>query len=248
MFKLDHTLVGEDTLEKRVISHIAMSHGGYVDFDKENKDTIGALLYDRNAKSNGVDVKKLAAVLRFADELADDRTRTNRFVEEASKQTHPGSEIFHAYAAHLRPTQVDHDARSVDVHFELNVEVLQRKYRKKDEDRYLFEEILDRTLKMHREHIYCSRFMLPNIVIERINVLLDFCTTDFAKVIAQLRYTMEPLGYPGSPKIIGEICPLIKKFNGETLAAKVLSLLDGTINQPYARPVDLLASGQETRK
>jgi hypothetical protein len=245
VFKLDQTLVGEDTLEKRVICHIAMAHGGYVDVEKENKDTIGALLYDRNSKPNGVDVKKLAAVLRFADELADDRTRTNRFVEEASKQAHPGSEIFHAYAAHLRPTRINHDARSVDVHFELNVDVLQRKYRKKDEERYLFEEILDRTLKMHREHIYCSRFMLPNVLIERINVQIDICTTDFAKVLAQLRYTMEPLGYPGSPKLLGEICPSLKGVTGELLAARVSTLLNGASGQPYAGPVDLLASSQE---
>src|SRR5690606_20790147 len=94
LFSLDHTLVGEDTLEKRMICHIAMAHGGFVDVNKENKDTIGALRYDRSSKPSGVDVKKLAAVLRLADELADDKTRTNRFLEEASRQAHVGSEIF----------------------------------------------------------------------------------------------------------------------------------------------------------
>jgi hypothetical protein len=247
MFKLDHTLVGEDTLEKRMICDIAMAHGGFVDVEKENKDTIGALRYDRSTKPNGVDVKKLAAVLRFADELADDKTRTNRFVQEASRQSHPGSEIFHAYAAHLRPTRIDHDSCSVEVHFELNVDSLQRKYPKKEEDRFLFEEILDRTLKMHREHIYCSRFMLPSVLLERINVQIDVCTTDFSTVLAQIKYTMEPLGYPGSPKMLGEICPPLKGFTGELLAAKVSTLLSDAVDQPYSGPVDLLASTQEAR-
>lgn len=242
MFNLDKTLIGEDVLEKRVICHIAMAHGGHVNDDKKNKDTIGSLPYDRTTKSAGIDVKKLAAILRFADELADDKTRTSRFLVELTGALHPGSEIYHAYAAHLRPTRINHDARSVDVHFELNDEAIQKVYIKDGIERYLFEEILDRTLKMHREHIYCSRFMLPHVLIERISVQIDVCTKNYSHVLGQIQYAMEPLGYPGSPSSLGDICPMLSGVTGAKLAVKVARIVSNQSIHPYAAPLDLLAS------
>ena len=76
LFTLPPEYTGDDNIEKRTICDIAMAHGGKVLSlsgglpTKDTKDTIGHMSHDRN-------VKKLAAILRFADELADDRTRTN---------------------------------------------------------------------------------------------------------------------------------------------------------------------------
>ena len=237
MFELlDKSLVGDDNVEKRMICDIAMAHGGYVDTDGD-KDTIGKLLWDDPPnKSKEVRVKKLAAILRFADELADDRTRTNRFVQEASAAVFPGSEVFHRYASQLRPVMVHHGTRSIDLRFELNTELVTKKYRKINDKKYLFEEILDRTLKMYREHIYCKRFMLPDIVFERINVRIDVCTENYSRVLGNIRYTMAEGGYPDSPRDIQDICPGL--VTGEELKQRVESL-QGEGDSPYTDPPDL---------
>ena len=237
MFELDKALVGDDNFEKRMICDIAMAHGGYADTDGD-KDTIGKLPWDDPPdKSKGVRVKKLAAILRFADELADDKTRTNRFVQVVSSDIFPGSEVFHRYASQLHPVIVSHDTRSIDLQFELNTELVARKCRKFDDEKYLFEEILDRTLKMHREHVYCKRFLLPDIVFERVNVRIDVCTGNYSRVLGRLRYTLAESGYPDSPRNIQEICPNL--VTGEELKQKVESVLQSEGDSLYAEPPDL---------
>lgn len=47
--------------------------------------------------------------------------------------------------------------------------------------------------------------------------------------------------------MLGEICPPLNGLTGELLASRVSRLLSDTSNQPYAGPVDLLATNQEAR-
>ena len=240
MFELDHTLIGDDALEKRTICYIAMAHGGYVNEDGD-KDTIGKLPFDDPAdKSKGARVKKLAAILRLADELADDNTRTSRFIQRASGEVFPESEIFHMYASRLRPISIDHDTRNINLRFELNTELVNKKCRKQESERYLFDEILDRSLKMHREHLYCRRFMLPDIVLDRINVHMDICTDNYSSVLGQIDYTMAEGGYPDSPQQVKDLCPRI--VTAKELKNRVASLLQGGQTSPYVEPPDLLAA------
>ena len=241
MFESDKKgLFGDDNLEKRMICDIAMAHGGYADIDGD-KDTIGRLHYDNfRDKSKGVRVKKMAAILRFADELADDNTRTNRFVQKASSAVFPESEIFHRYASQLRPVMVHHDTQSIDLRFELNTELVTKKYRKFNDEKYLFDEILDRTLKMHREHVYCKRFMLPDIVFERINVHIDVCTENYSNILGIIRYTMAEGGYPDNLRDIQDICPDLM-MRGEELKQRVEAVvLRDNGNSSYTEPTDLL--------
>lgn len=58
-----------DAIERRVISRIAGVHGGKI---KGSSDTISVL--NKTNTVNGFEIKEqlLAAILRFADELADD--------------------------------------------------------------------------------------------------------------------------------------------------------------------------------
>lgn len=243
VFGLDHTLIGEDSPEKRVICDVAMAHGGYVDDEEIDKDTIGKLNYDRSATARLPDVKKLAAILRFADELADDKSRSNRFVENAMKEVHPGSEIFHAYASHLQPVEVKHDDHTVEVRFDVNVDAATTKFRKHEDEVFLFDEILSRTLKMHREHVYCSRFMVPHVWIDRISVQVRICSENFAKILGDIRFEMAQNGYPGEPKALSEICPNLVGMNGSALAQKI-STLNAAEHTAYTPIVDLLVDNQ----
>lgn len=238
---LESALVGGDSFEKRMICDIAMAHGGYAD-EEGDKDTIGTLRYDEpRDKSRGVRVKKLAAILRFADELADDNTRTNRFVQQATAAVYPGSEIFHWYAAQLRPIEIDHDNRSVNLRFELNTTLVNRKFRKNGEETYLYDEILARTLKMYREYIYCKRFMLPDIVLDQIAVHIDVCNDTYSSILGQINYVLVEEGYPEGPRDLREIHPELA--TGELLKGRVAKLqTEGSPSySAYTVPPDLLA-------
>src|SRR5207247_2090146 len=92
---------------------------------------------------------------------------------------------------------------------------------------YLIDEILSRTLKMHHEHVYCTRFMVPHIHFERINVTLDICTENYSQVIDTIQYVMVEQGYPKSPCHLKDICPELAGLNGETLKTKVLAQQHG---------------------
>lgn len=243
LFDLDHTLVGGDAFEKRMMCDIAMAHGGYADEDNQDKDTISKLPYDppRSGDKKSVRVKMLAAILRFADELADDYTRTSRFVMGNMKEVHPGSEIFHKYADRLRDVRIDAAERSISLRFELNYDVVSKKYQKHEDSRYLIEEIMDRTLKMHREHMYCTRFMLPDVLIERINVRIDVCSDKYSQVLGRIQYVMAQQGYPETPKGLSEICPKLDGLTGDILEGRVQKLLQQTNSaSPYDEPPDLL--------
>ena len=244
MFKLDKTLVGDNNLEKRMICDIAMAHGGYVR-EEGGKDTIGKLPWDDppDRSNSAARVKKLAAILRLADELSDDNTRTSRFVQEASKEVLPGSEIFHGYASQLRPVIVSHDTRSIDVRFELNTELINKKLRKGTDEKYLYDEILDRTCKMYREYIYCNRFMLPDIVLQRINVHIDVCTDNYSDILGTIKYTMAEEGYPGRPRKIQDLSPEV--VAGDVIKQRVESVLQSNGNSPYTEPANLLVPIEE---
>lgn len=69
-----------DTPEKVMVSDIATAHGGYADIDHTDKDTLRHLSLIDNC--NGIIIRPalLGAILRFADELSDDSTRANRYL------------------------------------------------------------------------------------------------------------------------------------------------------------------------
>ena len=212
LFSLDESLIGPDTIEKRRICDIARAHGGRVG---DSKDTIGKLPDDRG-------IRKLAAILRFADELAEDYTRTSTIDTKVLQQDEKAkmkSEIYHLYAERLAEIKVDHDARRVSLSFELQPCHLIDRYYKDGEQRYLLEEIYERTLKVHREQVYCSRFMMPDIVSERVEVEINVCGPKYAQILGRFRYTLEQKGYPDH---IGE-------FDGSVAACGMSNLRGATV-------------------
>ena len=94
LFQMEAAYVGSDTVEKRMIYDIAMAHGGRTSPDG-SKDTIRALPHDGRTKM-------LAAILRFADELADDNTRTSPFIKQQVTTVAPSSTVYHMYAVSVR--------------------------------------------------------------------------------------------------------------------------------------------------
>ena len=98
---------------------------------------------------------------------------------------------------------------------------------------------------MHREHIYCTRFMLPAVHIERIHIRILICSQDYSQELGKIEYTMVPQGYPDKPRDLSDICPKIGKLSGSILNKRVKKLAkqqDATSS--YVKPYDLLDESQ----
>lgn len=196
-------ILGRDGVERRMIRDIAMAHGGYSDAEQTNKDTIGHLVWERTDDSSEPRVQLLAALLRFADELADDHTRTSRFLVDSKLLRK--SQAYHIYADRLRKVTVPSDSRKVSILFELSATNATTKYWKGHRKVYLYDEIIERTLKMHRENIYCLRFMQPYVKVDTIDVTVVITTDDFMKVLKKIVFSLFQRGYPDRPTSLKEL-------------------------------------------
>ena len=222
LFQLESAYVGNDTVEKRMIYDIAMAHGGRVASDG-SRDTIGRLPHDRR-------IKMLAAILRFADELADDNTRTTRFVTQNVQTVAPDSSVYHMYAGRLSPPQIDHHSATVTLTFELLEEHLTTRYNKDGAQVYLLDEILARTLKTHREQVYCAKFMTSNIISDRVDVHVLVCTANYADVVGTVAYALEQTGYPIGIDNIVRLAPELSQLCGRSAAQRVSAVFDRHID------------------
>lgn len=223
MWQLDDSLIGSDSFEKRLITDIAMSHGGKT--PEGDFDTIGSLPYKRNPPNNEPRAHLLAAILRFADELADDFTRTSRFEKQNELFVPAGTEIFHDYADRLRRVDIDLQNRLVTLSFELNPTAAHKQYNTPAGPVYLFDEILNRILKMAKEHAYCSRFMHPHVHIDSLNIDVVICNDNYSKVLKTVTYVIREHGYPVYPSHLNELCPELYGLNGEVMSNMVRQLI-----------------------
>lgn len=196
-------LLGDDTGEKFAIHKIAAAHGGRVN---GNKDKIRALSETDSLLGQDIRPRLLAALLRFADELADDRTRAARFLIDMGRIPQE-SEVYHKYAYALQSVKTEMPGDSVALHFELTVQDACQTFGKGDRHAYLLDEIFDRTLKMHRERMYCMRFLRPAISVDKINVTIRIYGRRYSGDPEIITYRLEESGYPETVSEIHTMCP-----------------------------------------
>ena len=204
------SLAGMDNLEKKTIIKIALVHGGKFD---GSKDTINRLQEKDDVLGKPVRKRFLAAILRFADELADDYSRASRYMLAAGKIPIK-SQIYHRYSESLKSVRVE--GSDVRLRFDFDAEELQKEYIKDGQQTFLLDEINCRVIKMHRERMYCMRFMRPCIDISRIRVDISIYDEPVGDLIAnddtksclhsallkpeRLQYTLAEGGYPECPE------------------------------------------------
>jgi len=235
-------LIGNNQAEIRTINRIAAAHGGTV--DGKNQDTIDALQEYEDISRCRVRLKLLAAILRFADELSDEPSRSSNALDIDDLGA---SEVYHKYAASIRTIDIEDDRITLEI--DLSKDDVIRKFRKKSEQVYIIEEIFARTVKMHHERSYCMEFIstpinakFPHIDIEKIytssirpiksikvkiNIYDDLQMDDYP--VETIEYSLKKQGYPAyEGKDIYRLCPTInqnfardhpgcEELNGETL-------------------------------
>jgi len=213
-------LMGEDQVERKTIRQIAQAHGGSIAGDK---DKISHLPRNEAVLGHPVREQVLAAILRFADELADERSRAAGFLLQLSK-IHPSSEIYHKYAHSLQSVMVDAQGGAVDLHFDMPLDDACKTFGKGGQKVYLLDEIYERTMKAHRERTYCMRFLRPQISIERIDVEIRVYENDYNKELAKIPYRLQESGYPETlPGGVLNACPSLGTLAyGNPLTGKAL--------------------------
>ena len=225
MQELDDSLIGSDGIERRMIRDIAKAHGGYADSEGHDKDTIGRLSWEPARNNREPRVQLLAAVLRFADELADDYTRTSRFLID--NQLIRKSEVYHVYADRLRQVRIRPEDRKVVLQFELDSTHATKKYWKGRRKVYLYDEIVERSLKMHREHVYCLRFMQPHVRIDTIDVSIEVTTDSYLTVLKKVTFSLVQRGYPDRPTSLSAVDANIAVLTGRLLHTKIMRIQKG---------------------
>ena len=207
--------LSSDRVEQRLILRVARAHGGKI---KGDKDTIGLTL-PRHEYILGkkIRLQLLAALLRLADEFADDQSRSSRFLTENGIVPEKGA-VFHKYAQALDSVVLQPSERRAELSFTIASADVLRLWGKNEEQRYLLDEIFDRTVKMYDECRYCMRFLrqAPDCnalvpiesVAVRIEVWLDVRAPSLDSPEEVISYTLEQKGYPRSaPEGIHSLCP-----------------------------------------
>jgi hypothetical protein len=157
----------------------------------------------------------LAAILKFADELAENFTRASS-INTVLKNIPEESLLFHKYASSINSIVPDPNLREVQIIFNISEDDLCKKFKKDGVDVYLVDEIYLRTLKTYSERVYCMKFMRPHINFDTIKVRIDIKKKDGSKV--QNGYLLAEQGIE-NVNIDGllKICPELKDSLGEQL-------------------------------
>lgn len=227
-FKLDR-FVWED------IFKIANAHSGAI-----KDDPIGKIDDTPPTSEQKIRRKLLAALLRFSDELSENRMRAARyFLIDGGLPKE--SIIYHLYADCLDSIEIDQRDHTIKMFFKVNFELLNQieKYEIQKNisgdvlldsegkpkfiwiHTYLIEEIYLRTLKTHYERIYCSRYFKKDIYFNAIEVSIDIYREN--KTIQSYFYTLidgSLISGDLTLKDFYNICPNMKDIKVEILKDK----------------------------
>lgn len=216
-----------DSILLKNIGFIVSCHSGSITVDgKKQKDKINLLSPELFRDEKAIHLRFLAAVLRLADEYADDTERAMVYLLEHGMIAE-GSIIHQKHAQCLGNVGISPDTGKVYFDYHLTVEDALKtfpKYVKETDsftEAYLLDEIFERTVKSHYETVYCMRYLRPYISISKISVNIEI---EHLKLDEQLKitYELEEMGYPTDNLTIMELAKKDLKceggyWTGETL-------------------------------
>ncbi len=219
-----------DKFEAKIIAKISTAHGGTVELPdgRHSKDTI-KLLNDKD-EMGGIPIRQrlIAALLRFSDEICEDRDRADKFMLGRDMLPRE-SEVFHAYAYSISSVGVDHESKSVNLKIELMKNDVTRLYGKGSEEVFLIDEIFSRLEKMYSEMLYCRRFMSEYIKLDRIRatiIIYDDKEEPLMDLLKEKTFNLEEEGYPLTTKSLHEDHP---EWGGSRLKEEMESIQDKDI-------------------
>lgn len=196
-----------DRTELKAIARIAEAHGGHTKKVDDSKDTIGALPHEETEYlGKKYRPKLLAGILRFADEICEDRTRAA--LPLLGSGSLGGAEVFHKYASSIRSVHFDKHDKSVVIKFVVEKSDVMRTFKKNSDDIYLIDEITSRLDKMNAERVYCTRHTSEILQIRKIRASIDIVDdASFEEVVDPISILLEDSGYPSNVMTVSKVCP-----------------------------------------
>lgn len=209
-------ICGRDQIEAIKIRQIAEAHGGKT--TSGDKDKISGLPEKDDTFFGDLRPQLIASILRFADELADDKDRAHRKLL-INGLLPKKSEVFHAYAMCLDSVKVNHEDSGINLSFHIPKKFLSRKFGKMGEEVYLLDEVYNRVLKMHFERIYCMRFCKNVIDLQRLFVRISFYEETLVEVFPRISFELSEKGYPDVDSDIFDMCDELS-INGQRITGE----------------------------
>jgi hypothetical protein len=161
----------------------------------------------------------IAAIVRFADEICEDRNRSARFLLKRNSLPQK-SEIFHAYANSISSVSVDLRSKAVLVKYELEKSIISKTYEKSEsgklKQQYLIDEINQRLEKMYTELLYCRSFMIEGVNIDKIKATVAIYddSSESIEPWKDQAIELKESGYPSNSVSVVQKYP---SWNGEDL-------------------------------
>lgn len=207
-----------DSTERKFIFKIAKAHSG-------KDDPIGQMLEQDHFLGVECRLRLLSAIIRLADELADDCLRASTFLLNIqSKAIKENSKIFHIYSDRLKSCMISPAMHEIEQKFELSIEDVMNSIETTTGEVFLVDDILTRAKKTFTECIYCNRFFPETIRITRLKIVVSFVDKDVIEdFMDPITLRIEEKGYPSlNWNSIYDICDDILFENGVKIDGKYL--------------------------
>lgn len=211
-----------DSTARRLITHIAMSHGGNRD---GNKDTLAYVQEKDYVDGILIRSSLLASLLRFADEIADDKNRASAIIS-ALGVIPKKNRAFHEYSRSLDPPVIEAD--TLLLHYNIRKDLLLNRISKLDSEIFLYDEILNRVQKCLCELDYCKRYSQGFIHVSCLSVTISVLDDSELREISKIYFKAKITGYPDKGMYNLAFCsdPKVPAETGEALIAFVCGGVD----------------------
>ena len=203
-------------LEKKVITSIARAHGGKL--ANGDKDTIPNLITEDAPKISGfrVHARRLAALLRLADELSEGPNRVDHVALSGDAVVSDESVLANLYCRCIDPN-IDYSGSVFQLSLHVEKADLARVFTRLDGRRMTFiDYIAERLEKCECERRYCNRYLAGFASYNRMSVKLIIFEDDEEHVEAS--FFFEEKGYP--TEIKPSVKDLAENFDGFRLRDK----------------------------
>jgi hypothetical protein len=162
----------------------------------------------------------LAAVLKLADELAENFSRASN-INLVLNNVPEENQLYHAFASAVNSIIPNAATREIVMIFNLSEDVLSRTFKKDNEDIYLIDEIYLRTLRTYSERVYCMQFMRPLINFDIVRVKIWLKMKSGQKY--ENGYQLTEMGITNfhMDELI-RMCPALKNMSGKEIHQKIV--------------------------
>ena len=145
-----------DLQEKKLILRAVSAHCG--ETEEGSKDTLKDLDENNNLHGHPVALRKIAAILRFADELAEGPHRTSKFIEMTGGYP-DSSKIYHQYAD-ITGISIDRGLSRIALtyHIDLDKNGNNFDFSKSDALFHLLDFTYKRIIKLNEERLYARYY------------------------------------------------------------------------------------------